>query len=183
MGNHIKKGVSMRKCINQEGYNVNNDSSYYDVIVVGAGFSGLLSALALSKEGNNVLIIEKENRIGGVCRSYEVDGFTVDTGPHIITRMDSGPLKSLMDLYFDIIPNFVPLGGYYVRMRDKVKSFPWSIKEWMLFDLLPVEDRTLLMKMIFDLLYGISVGKDSSKVSIDELIPKGVSHETSSFVD
>jgi len=183
MGNHIEKRLPGMKWINQEEPNDANDSRSYDVIVVGAGFSGLLSALALSKEGKKVLIIEKENSIGGVCRSYEVDGYTVDTGPHIITRMDSGPLKSLMDRYFDVIPNFVPLGDYFVRMRDRVKPFPWSVKEWMLFDLLPVEDRALLMKTVFDIMYGISVGKDLSTVSLGELVPKGISHDTSCFVD
>jgi len=183
MGNSIEQQLSERKWINKEGLNVSSDSRYYDVIVVGAGFSGLLSALALSKEGKNVLIIEKENCIGGVCRSYNVDGYTVDTGPHIITRMDSGPLKFLMDKYFDVIPNFVSLGEYRVRIQNMVKSFPWSVKEWMLFDLLPVEDRGLLMKTVFDVLYGIGVGKDLSKVSIGDLTPKSVSLETSSFVD
>ena len=32
----------------------------YDAIVVGAGISGLLATLALSKEGKNVLLLEKE---------------------------------------------------------------------------------------------------------------------------
>lgn len=32
----------------------------YDVVVIGAGISGLLSALALSKEGKKVLILEKK---------------------------------------------------------------------------------------------------------------------------
>jgi len=57
----------------------------YDAIVVGAGIGGLLSALAISKEGKTVLVLEKENVVGGNCRSYSVDGFHVDVGPHAIT--------------------------------------------------------------------------------------------------
>lgn len=45
----------------------------YDVVVIGAGISGLLSALAISEENKSVLVLEKEEYIGGVCRSYEVD--------------------------------------------------------------------------------------------------------------
>ncbi|MGB5100786.1 MAG: FAD-dependent oxidoreductase, partial [Methanothrix sp.] len=67
-----------------------------DVIVIGSGISGLLSALVLSREGKKVLILEKEGYIGGVCRSYDVSGYRVDTGPHIITRLENGPLKELM---------------------------------------------------------------------------------------
>jgi len=98
-----------------------------DAIVIGSGISGLLTALALSREGKNVLILEKEDHIGGVCRSYEVDGYRVDTGPHAITRLENGPLKELMDKYFTVVPQFVPFGKYYVRIGSEIKTFPWSI--------------------------------------------------------
>ena len=68
-----------------------------DAIVIGSGISGLLSALALSRQGKRVMILEKESYIGGVCRSYDVNGYRVDTGPHAITRLESDPLRQLMD--------------------------------------------------------------------------------------
>lgn len=155
----------------------------FDVIVIGAGFSGLLSALVLSKEGKKVLIIEKENYIGGICRSYNVEGFTIDTGPHIITRLDSGPLKVLMDKYFDVVPSFVPHGKYNVRIDDRVKSFPWSVREWMLFDLLPLEDRALMMKTAFDIIYMMTTGKNFTNIPIADIVPENLSHETNAFLD
>ena len=48
----------------------------YDVIVVGGGISGLLSALALGKQGNSVLLLEKTDSLGGNCRTYEPDGYS-----------------------------------------------------------------------------------------------------------
>ncbi|MBT7912779.1 NAD(P)/FAD-dependent oxidoreductase, partial [Candidatus Bathyarchaeota archaeon] len=158
-------------------------SAKYDVIVVGAGVSGLLSALALSKEGKSVLILEKDNFVGGVCRSYKVQGYTVDTGPHIITRLDSGPLRVLMDRYFDLIPNFVPFGKYYLRINGQVKDFPWSLKDWMMFDLLPVEDRSLLMKSLIDIAYMVNSGRDMTRVSIKDIMPGSLSHNSVAFLD
>jgi len=38
----------------------------YDVIIVGGGISGLLSALTLSKHGKKVLILEKDNEVGAI---------------------------------------------------------------------------------------------------------------------
>jgi len=111
------------------------------------------------------LIIEKDRYIGGVCRSYNIAGYTVDTGPHAITRMESGPLKQLMNEYFDIIPDFVPFGTYYIRMGKKVKPFPWSIRKWLSFDMLPIKDRMLLMKSVFKVLYMLSIGKNLSDTS------------------
>lgn len=158
-------------------------STKYDAIVVGAGVSGLLSALALGKEGKNVLVLEKESYVGGVCRSYKVQGYTVDTGPHIITRLDSGPLRVLMDRYFDLIPNFVPFGKYYLRINGQSKDFPWSLKDWMMFDLLPVEDRSLLMKSIIDIAYMVNSGRDMTRVSIKDIMPGSLSHTAVAFLD
>ncbi|MFA9494723.1 MAG: phytoene desaturase family protein [Candidatus Bathyarchaeota archaeon] len=155
----------------------------YDVVVVGAGVSGLLSALSLSKEGKSVLVLEKEGYVGGVCRSYKVQGYTVDTGPHIITRLDSGPLKVLMNKYFEVIPNFVPFGKYYLRINGQIKDFPWSLKDWMMFDLLPVEDRSLLMKSLIDIAYMMNSGRDMTRVSIKDIMPGSISPTAVAFLD
>jgi len=158
-------------------------STKYDVVVVGAGVSGLLSALSLSKEGKSVLVLEKEGYVGGVCRSYKVQDYTVDTGPHIITRLDSGPLRVLMDKYFDVIPNFVPFGKYYLRINGQIKDFPWSLKDWMMFDLLPMEDRSLLMKSLIDIAYMMNSGRDMTKVSIKDIMSGSLSPTAVAFLD
>ncbi|RLI03963.1 NAD(P)/FAD-dependent oxidoreductase [Candidatus Bathyarchaeota archaeon] len=155
----------------------------YDVAVIGAGVSGLLSALALGKEGKKVLVVERENYIGGTCRTYEHQGYKIDTGPHIITRLDTGPLRVLMDKYFDVIPYFVPFGKYFLRINRQVKQFPWSVKDWMMFELLPVEDRSMLVKIIFDVAYMASTGVDMSRVSISDITPRSLSHTSHAFID
>ncbi len=155
----------------------------YDAVIVGAGVSGLLSALALSKEGKKVLVLEKEDYIGGTCRTYDYDGYKVDTGPHIITRLDTGPLRVLMDRYFDLLPFFVPFGKYYLRIKGQVKQFPWSVKDWMMFELLPVEDRSLLVKIIFDVAYMANTGVDMNRVSIADITPRYLSPTSKAFID
>lgn len=154
-----------------------------DVVVIGSGISGLLTALALSREGKNVLILEKEDCIGGVCRSYEVDGYRLDTGPHAITRLESGPLKVLMDRYFRVVPQFAPFGKYYVRIGDEVKPFPWSINSWMTFSLIPMTDRLLLMRALFNILYLLNSGKDFSNIPLSAVLPNALSSTTRRFMD
>ena len=154
-----------------------------DVIVIGSGISGLLSALALSKEGKKVLILEKESYIGGVCRSYDVNGYRVDTGPHAITRLENGPLRELMDRYFTAVPEFIPFGKYYVRIGSEIKPFPWSINAWMTFGLLPMTDRLLLMRALFNTLYLANKGKNFSNITLSEILPKKVSITTRRFLD
>jgi phytoene dehydrogenase-like protein len=159
------------------------DNDNYDVVVIGAGISGLLAALALSKEGKSVLILEQEENIGGVCRSYDVGGYRIDTGPHAITRLERGPLKELMDRYFDVIPQFVPFGKYNVRIGNEVKPFPWNINSWLTFGLIPKTDRLLIMKSLFNTLYLLNAGKNLSDISIQELIPENISSTTRRFLD
>ena len=56
----------------------------YDVIVVGAGISGLICAKKLIEAGFSVLLIEKNNYIGGKVNSENNKGFTVDKGFHVV---------------------------------------------------------------------------------------------------
>lgn len=51
-----------------------------DVLIIGAGVSGLAAALLLQKAGRSVVIVEKEKTIGGRTRTMHVDGFQLDLG-------------------------------------------------------------------------------------------------------
>ena len=55
----------------------------WDVIVIGAGLGGLLSASILARSGRRVLLLERENQVGGRLRSEEVDGFVIDAGAYL----------------------------------------------------------------------------------------------------
>ena len=157
----------------------------YDAIVVGAGISGLLSALALSKNRKRVLIIEKGKHIGGLARSYDIDGYKVDIGPHAITALEEGPLVKLMNEYFDIVPQFVSHENYYVRTHDKLSNFPWTLKEWMLFDILPRKDRILLVQAIAKAMALTTLADDNNlSASVHDFMGNlSLSDKTIKFID
>lgn len=161
------------------------NSGKYDVIVIGAGISGLLSALVLSKHGNRVLVLEKNDFVGGNCRTYNVDGFMVDTGPHAVTMLRDGPLCMLMDQYFDRAPEFVPYGDYYIRSAEtkELVRCPTNIRDFMTFDFMPLKDRILLSSSIFYTFIKLSAGKDYSKVSVYDALPKSLGCNTFAFAD
>lgn len=157
----------------------------YDVIVIGGGISGLMSALTLSKHGNRVLVLEKEEVAGGNCRSYQVDGFTVDTGPHAITALrGNGPLPLLMDQYYDVVPEFKPYGNYFIRTPDaSLVRCPTNVRDFLFFDYLPVSDRVKLAKTIGVVMHKVSRGEDYSKRSVYDCLPGGLSAETLGFAN
>ena len=155
----------------------------YDIIVVGAGISGLLSALTLSKHGNRVLVLEKDKNVGGNCNSYMVDGFQVDTGAHAITHLQEGPLRRLMDNYFDYMPVFEDYGHYYVRTHEHFMKVPSNIKELVTFDVLPRKDRIIVTQAITKALTLSTFGVDLSKQSVYDFMPDNLSKDTCDFMD
>ncbi|MCR2783324.1 MULTISPECIES: FAD-dependent oxidoreductase [unclassified Microbacterium] len=50
------------------------------VVVIGGGIAGLVAALECAKVGMPVTLLEASDRLGGVVRSVELDGVTVDVG-------------------------------------------------------------------------------------------------------
>lgn len=51
------------------------------VVVIGGGFAGLVSAAYLAKDGHDVTLVEKQERLGGRAGLWQRDGFSFDTGP------------------------------------------------------------------------------------------------------
>ena len=49
-----------------------------DVIIIGAGMAGLTCGCLLVQKGLKVLMIEKNQKVGGCCTSFEKDGFSFD---------------------------------------------------------------------------------------------------------
>lgn len=54
------------------------------VLVAGAGLAGLCAAVTLAEAGRDCLLLEREERVGGLARSLELDGVTFDYGPHVL---------------------------------------------------------------------------------------------------
>jgi all-trans-retinol 13,14-reductase len=53
----------------------------FDVIIIGAGIGGLGCAARLTRHGRRVLVLEKNNHIGGTSYVFRRNGFTFPMGP------------------------------------------------------------------------------------------------------
>lgn len=54
----------------------------YDVVIIGAGLTGLTTAFYLSRAGVDVVVIDKKNSAGGVIQTKDSNGFIYETGPN-----------------------------------------------------------------------------------------------------
>ena len=99
----------------------------YDVIVVGAGFAGLIAAREIQKSGLNTLVVEARNRLGGRTFTTVFNDKPTDLGgtwvhwfqPHIwseVKRYDT-PLA-------DIAPDGE--ADFIVRFDNKVHKAPFT---------------------------------------------------------
>jgi phytoene dehydrogenase-like protein len=73
-----------------------NHETVDDVIVIGAGVSGLVTAFRLAEKGCRVRVLEAAPRAGGVIASGRIDGMLWESGPN--SGMDTTPLiNDLLD--------------------------------------------------------------------------------------
>ena len=60
----------------------------YDDIVIGGGHNGLIAAAYLARAGRNVLVVEKNERVGGATYSEEIlPGFTVTVFSYVVSLL------------------------------------------------------------------------------------------------
>ena len=118
----------------------------YDVVIVGSGLGGLVSAIILAKEGYSVCVLEKNNQYGGNLQTFVRDKTIFDTGIHYIGGLGEGQnlhqyfkylgiidhlnLKKLDENAFDIISfendntEYPHAQGYDNFVHQLEKSFP-----------------------------------------------------------
>ncbi len=67
-----------------------SDSTKYDVVIVGSGLGGLVTAVTLAKEGMRVCVLEKNNQFGGNLQTFARHKKLFDTGVHYIGGLGKG---------------------------------------------------------------------------------------------
>jgi squalene-associated FAD-dependent desaturase len=68
------------------------------VCVIGGGWAGLAAAVALTRRGARVRLLEAGPQLGGRARRVDFDGLAVDNGPHIFI----GAYTALLGLMADV---------------------------------------------------------------------------------
>lgn len=135
----------------------------YEIIVVGGGIAGLTSAVYLARQGQKVVLIEKNKECGGLVNSFTHNGFHFEAGVRALE--DAGiifPMLKDLGIELEVVKSYVSVGveNEIVHIKDLnslteyknllVKLFPESKDE---IDNVLKIIRKIMKHM--DVLYGI----------------------------
>ncbi len=98
------------------------------IVIVGAGMAGLTAAAYLARENYSVLLLDKNNRSGGLLNTFEKDGFSFDAGPRAF--VNSGIVKPMLKdlgVSWEFLENKISIGIedqlFRVNSMDAIKEY------------------------------------------------------------
>lgn len=102
---------------------------HYDIVIIGSGLGGLVSAIILAKEGYSVCVLEKNNQFGGNLQTFVRDKTIFDTGIHYIGGLSEGQNLYKYFKYLGIIDDLklkkMDEDGFdIISFEDTNKEFP-----------------------------------------------------------
>jgi oxygen-dependent protoporphyrinogen oxidase len=123
-----------------------------DILVLGAGVSGLTLAHDLARTGLDVALVEKDVAVGGCAQTVHQDGFLFETGPFNLLVRD--PLfEELLVQLGDRLKVLDPSSGSKRRdllFRGKLRKLPGSLWEAVTTPLLsPLQKLRLISEPLF----------------------------------
>ena len=133
-----------------------------NVIIIGAGMTGLGTAWKLSENGYQVNVLESEKIIGGLAKTVKVGSQNLDIGPHSFFSEDKEILKKVLNLFDDEKGSLNHSKRRKKKMifKGKYVDYPLSIKS------------IFQMGILSPLMSFLSFLKSYTKVSIHSLIGK-----------
>mmetsp|Transcript_16526 Transcript_16526/g.27316 ORF Transcript_16526/g.27316 Transcript_16526/m.27316 type:complete len:453 (-) Transcript_16526:192-1550(-) len=98
----------------------------FDVVVVGAGISGLVAANRIHKSGKSVIVLEANDRVGGRTHTSDFNGKSVDLGAAFVGPTQTHILSLMKELGISLRPTF-DSGKSVIDQFGKLSSYTGTI--------------------------------------------------------
>ncbi len=93
-----------------------------DTVIIGAGITGLTTAHCLKKKNKDFVVLEKQNRVGGVIKTGKTDDFTWEEGPNSALLSNT----AVVNLFDDLKGSCeIELANEKVKKRYVLKKGKW----------------------------------------------------------
>lgn len=116
------------------------------IVILGGGPCGLCAAWELSKTEKNVVIIEKQSTLGGLCKTVSYKGFNFDMGGHRFISENDELLNTIKALMGDELLVSERLSA--IRLNGREFQYPLSAG-----DILSQTDMSFLSRCLVDYVY------------------------------
>ena len=119
------------------------------VIVIGAGISGLACAYRLKQLGIPVILLEASARVGGLVGSVRTDGFLFESGPQSFQGTEP-----LLDLIREVgiegeLQRADPRAPRFIYLRGRLQKIPMTPQGLMASSLLGLKSRAKIVSEPF----------------------------------
>jgi oxygen-dependent protoporphyrinogen oxidase len=97
-----------------------------EVVIIGAGLTGLTAAFYLKRRGKNLHVIEQKERTGGQIHSFCSEGFTFESGPNtgVISYPEVAELFSNLEPDCRLVTAFETAKRRYIWKGNRFHELP-----------------------------------------------------------
>ncbi|WP_146076711.1 FAD-dependent oxidoreductase [Rathayibacter tritici] len=106
---------------------VNREQHHCDVVIVGAGATGLTAAVALRSAGLSVIVLEARDRIGGRLWTNHIEGQMFELGGQWVSPDQTALLETLDELGLDTYQRYREGESIYIGADGVAKRFTGDI--------------------------------------------------------
>ena len=98
-----------------------------DVVIVGAGASGLTAAMELKKAGLSVAVLEARDRVGGRLWTDDIDGATLEIGGQWVSPDQDALIDTLAELGLETYSRYREGINIYLGENGERRTFEGDI--------------------------------------------------------
>jgi oxygen-dependent protoporphyrinogen oxidase len=151
-----------------------SDDNEYQVVIIGAGISGLATAAWLDAAGVQMLVVERAPFVGGVMRSERFDDFLIETGPNSLleTTPYIGELVALAGIQDQVVYPGGAGSKRYILRQGKIFPLPMNPPAFLRTPLFSLRTKLRLLREPF-----IKPAPPETEESIAEFVRRRIGSE------